>query len=70
MGFFEIFIAVLALLGAIAVGCLIISGLVVVYLMLTDTLHDDYPRTMLVVDGVALAMLIALAITCVAYFGQ
>ncbi|MRB24639.1 hypothetical protein GH839_27865 [Bacillus thuringiensis] len=70
MGFFEIFLAVLAVLGVIAVGCVIATALTVGYLALTDGLRTKYENIMMVVDGVALFLLIALAITCMAYFGQ
>ena len=70
MGFFEIFIGVLAVLGVIAVGCVIITALTVGYMALTDGLRTKYENIMMVVDGVALALLIAFAITCIAYFGQ
>lgn len=70
MGFFEIFIAVLAVLGVIAVGCVIITALTVGYMALTEDLRTDHENIMMVVDGVALFLLIAVALTCVVYFGQ
>lgn len=70
MGFFEIFIGVLGVLGSIAVGCVILTGLVVGYLVITDRLRTKYENIMTVVDGVAAFLLIALALTCLVYFGQ
>lgn len=70
MGFFEIFLAVLGVLGVIAVGCVIVTAIAVGYLVLTDGLRTKYEKTMMVVDGIALFLLIALAITTMAYFGQ
>lgn len=70
MGFFEIFIGVLGVLGVIAVGCVIITALTVGYLALTDGLRTKHENIMIVVDGVALFLLIALGLTCLVYFGQ
>lgn len=70
MGFFEIFIAVLAVLGVIAVGCVIITALTVGYMALTEDLRTEYENIMIGVDAVALFLLIAVALTCVVYFGQ
>lgn len=70
MGFLEIFLAVLAVLGVIAVGCVILTALAFGYFVLTDSLRTKHENVMVVVDGFALFLLIALAITCVAYFGQ
>lgn len=70
MGFLEIFLAVLCVLGVIAVGCVIVTAITVGYLVLTDSLRTKFEKTMMVVDGIALFLLIALAITCLAYFGQ
>ncbi|MRB31417.1 hypothetical protein GH891_33300 [Bacillus thuringiensis] len=49
---------------------MIATALTVGYLALTDGLRTKYENIMMVVDGVALFLLIALAITCMAYFGQ
>lgn len=70
MGFLEIFITVLAALGVIAVGCVIITALTVGYVALTVDLRTDHENIMMVVDGVALFLLIAVALTCLVYFGQ
>lgn len=70
MGFFEIFLVVLGVLGVIAVGCVILTALTVGYMVLTDGLRTKYENIMMVVDGVALFLLLAVAITTLAYFGQ
>lgn len=70
MGFLEIFITVLAALGVIAVGCVIITALTVGYVALTVDLRTDHENIMMVVDGVTLFLLIAVALTCLVYFGQ
>lgn len=70
MGFFEIFIAVLAIVGAIAVGGTILAFLCAGYFVVTDSLRDEHPSLTLVVDVVALILLITLLLTCFVYFGQ
>lgn len=69
MGFFEIFIAVLAIVGAIAVGGTILAFLCAGYFVVTDSLRDEHPSLTLV-DVVALILLITLLLTCFVYFGQ
>lgn len=58
MGFFEIFLTVLGILGGIG------------YFVLTDDIRVNYEKTIIVVDVVALFLLVASVLTAVAYFGQ
>lgn len=70
MGFFEIFLAVLGLLGGIVGVGVILTALAFGYFVLTDDIRVKYEKTMIVVDGVALFLLIASVLTAVVYFGQ